>query len=125
MVKAQLVHTPLGKAVCEALDNFSVIHPGFTLHGYVVMPDHVHFNLRIEPGMADPLKRLGLAIRGFKRYTAALALTLEQGARQDAAEPRDGAMARQDAAVPRNGAIARQDAAVRWLIAQISRRLAH
>ena len=105
VVKAQLVHTPLGKAVCKALENFSIIHPGFTLHGYVVMPDHVHFNVRIEPGMADPLKRLGLAIRGFKRYTTALALTLEQGA-----EPRDGAIARQDTAVR---GCARQDAAER------------
>ena len=75
VVKAQLVHTPLGKAVCEALENFSIIHPGFSIRGYVVMQDHVHFNLRIEPGMAEPLKRLGLAIRGFKRYTAALAPT--------------------------------------------------
>ncbi len=86
VVNAQLVHTPLGKAVCEALENFPLFHPGFTIHGYVVMPDHVHFNLRIEPGMADPLKRLGLAIRGFKRYTTALAL-------------RDGAIAQQDASV--------------------------
>ena len=120
VVNAQLVHSPLGKAVCEALESFPIIHPGFTLHGYVVMPDHVHFNVRIEPGMADPLKRLGLAIRGFKRYTAALALTLEQGvdpqprdeviARQDAAER---GCARQDAPDPRDGAIARQDAAER------------
>ena len=103
VVKAQLVHTPLGKAVCEALDNFSLFHPGFTIHGYVVMPDHVHFNLRIEPGMADPLKRLGLAIRGFKRYTTALAL-------------RDGAIAQQDAGALRDGAIAQQDAGGRgWL----------
>ena len=109
VVNAQLVHSPLGKAVCEALENFPIIHPGFTLHGYVVMPDHVHFNLRIEPGMAEPLKRLGLAIRGFKRYTAALALTLEQGA-EPRAEPRDEAIARQDAAVR---GCARQDAAVR------------
>ena len=109
VVKAQLVHTPLGKAVCEALENFSIIHPGFTLHGYVVMPDHVHFNVRIAPGMADPLKRLGLAIRGFKRYTAALALTLEQGAEP---QPRDEAIARQDAAVR---GCARQDAPVRGI----------
>ena len=117
VVKAQLVHTPLGKAVCEALENFSIIHPGFSIRGYVVMPDHVHFNVRIEPGMADPLKRLGLAIRGFKRYTAALALTLEQGA-----EPRDGAIARQAAAPillrdgSGDGAIARQEAAAPILL---------
>ena len=115
VVKAQLVHTPLGKAVCEALENFSIIHPGFTLHGYVVMPDHVHFNVRIEPGMADPLKRLGLAIRGFKRYTAALALTLEQGADP---QPRDEAIARQDAPVR---GWARQDAPVRGWARQDAR----
>ena len=117
VVNAQLVHSPLGKAVCEALESFPIIHPGFTLHGYVVMPDHVHFNVRIEPGMADPLKRLGLAIRGFKRYTAALALTLEQGADP---QPRDEVIARQDAPergwarqdAPERG-WARQDAAVR------------
>ena len=106
VVNAQLVHTPLGKAVCEALENFSIIHPGFTLHGYVVMPDHVHFNLRIEPGMAEPLKSLGLAIRGFKRYATALALTLEQGAEP---LPCDGAIARQDA--PERGC-ARRDAPI-------------
>ena len=97
VVKAQLVHTPLGKAVCEALEKIPILHPGFSLHGYVVMPDHVHFNVRIEPGMADPLKRLGLAIRGFKRYTAALAL-------------RDGVIAQQDAPVR---GCAQQDAPVR------------
>ena len=118
VVKAQLVHTPLGKAVCEALENIPILHPGFSLHGYVVMPDHVHFNVRIEPGMAEPLKRLGLAIRGFKRYTAALALTLEQGA-----EPRDGVIARQEGVggiLPcdgsGDGAIARQEAAAPILL---------
>ena len=79
VVSAKLIHSPLGQAVCEAIERFPALYPGFSLHGYVVMPDHVHFNLHIAPGISEPLKRLGLAIRGFKRHTSACAVPRDEG----------------------------------------------
>lgn len=44
-------------------------NPGIELHEYTVMPDHVHMNLHIQQGLQEPLKSLGMSIRGFKAYT--------------------------------------------------------
>ena len=58
------------KAAIEAIP---ALNPGLSLFGRVVMPDHVHFNVSIAPGLAEPLKTLGFAIRRFKNHTTKLA----------------------------------------------------
>ena len=63
----------LGAKVKEALEAMPRLNPGILLFGYVVMPDHVHFNCAILPGLHEPLKVLGNAIRRFKNYTTKLA----------------------------------------------------
>jgi len=63
----------LGAKVKEALEAMPRLNPGILLFGYVVMPDHVHFNCAILPGLFEPLKMLGNAIRRFKNHTTKLA----------------------------------------------------
>ena len=65
--------SPLGEKVKEALRAIPRLNPGILLFGHVVMPDHVHFNCAIQPGLREPLKELGNAIRRFKNYTTKLA----------------------------------------------------
>ena len=68
-----VVLSALGEKVKEALEAIPLLNPGILLFGYVVMPDHVHFNCALLPGLAEPLKVLGNAIRRFKNYTTKLA----------------------------------------------------
>ena len=65
--------SPLGEKVQEAIEAIPRLNPGILLFGHVVMPDHVHFNCALLPGLAEPLKVLGNAIRRFKNYTTKLA----------------------------------------------------
>ena len=69
----RVVLTPLGEKVAEALEAMPRLNPGLRLFGWVVMPDHVHFNCALVAGLEEPLKVLGWAIRRFKNYTTALA----------------------------------------------------
>ena len=64
-----VVLSPLGEKVKEALEAIPRLNPGILLFGHVVMPDHVHFNCALLPGLREPLKVLGNAIRRFKNYT--------------------------------------------------------
>ena len=73
IVNGKMALSPLGEKVKEALEAMPRLNQGFVLFGYVVMPDHVHFNCALLPGLAEPLKTLGFAIRRFKNYTTALA----------------------------------------------------
>ena len=68
-----VVLTPLGEKVREALEAMPRLNPGLLLFGYVVMPDHIHFNCALLAGLDEPLKVLGNAIRRFKNYTTKLA----------------------------------------------------
>ncbi len=68
-----VVLSALGEKVKEALEAIPLLNPGILLFGYVVMPDHVHFNCALLSGLAGPLKVLGNAIRRFKNYTTKLA----------------------------------------------------
>ena len=68
-----VVLSSLGEKVKEALEAMPRLNPGILLFGYVVMPDHVHFNCALLPGLREPLKVLGNAIRRFKNYTTKLA----------------------------------------------------
>ena len=65
--------SPLGEKVKEAVEAIPLLNPGIMLFGHVVMPDHIHFNCALVPGLAEPLKVLGNAIRRFKNYTTKLA----------------------------------------------------
>ena len=59
----------LGKIVQEALELIPRLNPGILLFGHVVMPDHIHLNVHIDAGLAEPLRALGKAISRFKNYT--------------------------------------------------------
>ena len=61
--------SPLGEVVQASLEAMPRLNPGFLLFGHVVMPDHVHFNCHLVAGLAEPLKLLGKAVRGFKAVT--------------------------------------------------------
>ena len=65
--------SPLGENVKESLESIPRLNPGISLYGHLVMPDHVHFNCSLAPGLHEPLKVLGGAVRRFKNYTTALA----------------------------------------------------
>ena len=65
-----MVLSPLGEEALAALEAIPRIHPEITLHGHVVMPDHVHFNCHLAAGLKEPVKLLGRAIAGFKAVTA-------------------------------------------------------
>ena len=73
IVNGEMVLSPLGKKVKEALETMPRLNPGLARFGYVVMPDHIHFNCALAPGLDEPLKVLGFAIRRFKNYTTSLA----------------------------------------------------
>ncbi len=68
----------LGEKVAEALAALPRLNPGVRLFGRVVMPDHVHFNVALAPGLTEPLKVLGIAIRRFKNYTTKVAKLAER-----------------------------------------------
>lgn len=70
--EAQMCLSPFGEEVQDSLRKIPELNPGIRLFEHVVMPDHVHFNLRLEPGLHEPLQVLGAAIRGFKAYTTKL-----------------------------------------------------
>ena len=73
VVNGAILLSLLGEKVREALEAMPRLNPGFLLFGFVVMPDHVHFNCALVPGLDEPLKVLGFAIRRFKNYTTAWA----------------------------------------------------
>ena len=65
----KMILSPLGGIVLEALESMPRLNPGLSLFGHVVMPDHVHFNCSLAPGLPEPLRLFGNAIRRFKNYT--------------------------------------------------------
>ena len=78
----KMILSPLGEIVREALETMPRLNPGLSLFGHVVMPDHVHFNCSLAPGLPEPLRLFGNAIRRFKNYTtkqAKLSLAIRTG----------------------------------------------
>lgn len=73
VVNGAMALSPLGEKVKEAVEAIPRLNPGILLFGHVVMPDHVHFNCALLPGLREPLKLLGNAIRRFKNYTTKVA----------------------------------------------------
>ena len=72
IANAVVVLTEFGKLVLESLEAMPRFNPGIELFEHVLMPDHLHMNLRIEAGLAEPLQVLGAAMRRFKTYTTTL-----------------------------------------------------
>ena len=70
---AAVVLSELGRLVLESVEAIPRFNPGIALFEHVLMPDHLHMNLRIQPGLAEPLQVLGAAMRRFKTYTTTLA----------------------------------------------------
>ena len=82
--------SPLGAKVEEALEAMLRLNHGLLLFGHVVMPDHVHFNCALVPGLGEPMKTLGNAIRRFKNYTTKLAkrsLAIDAGLKEGPIAP--------------------------------------
>lgn len=73
IVNGAVALSPLGEKVKEAAEAIPRLNPGILLFGHVVMPDHIHFNCALVPGLREPLKVLGNAIRRFKNYTTKVA----------------------------------------------------
>ena len=73
VVNGAVALSPLGEKVKEAVEAIPRLNPGILLFGHVVMPDHIHFNCALVPGLREPLKVLGNAIRRFKNYTTKVA----------------------------------------------------
>ena len=73
IVNGAVALSPLGEKVKEAVEAIPRLNPGILLFGHVVMPDHIHFNCALVPGLREPLKVLGNAIRRFKNYTTKVA----------------------------------------------------
>ena len=66
---AAVVLSELGRVVLESMQAIPRFNPGIALFEHVLMPDHLHMNLRIQSGLAEPLQVLGAALRRFKTYT--------------------------------------------------------
>ena len=73
VVGGKVVLSEFGRIVQNALESMPRLNPGLLLFGFVIMPDHIHFNCAIVAGLNEPLKVLGWAIRRFKNYTTAVA----------------------------------------------------
>ena len=69
IVGAKLKKTPLGLAVERRFAEMAQM-PGIRLFNFVVMPDHVHLQLHLRAGLANPLVTLGRAIGAFKSLCA-------------------------------------------------------
>ena len=70
---AAVVLSDLGCLVLESMEAIPLFNLGIRLFEHVLMPDHLHMNLRIEAGLDEPLQVLGAAMRKFKTYTTTLA----------------------------------------------------
>ena len=71
VVGGAVLLSPLGEKVWAALGAMPKLNPGLLIFGFVVMPDHIHFNCALVAGLDEPLKVLGNAIRRFKNYITA------------------------------------------------------
>ena len=65
----KMQYSELGQEVAVSLQKLPHFNPGLSLFGWVVMPDHVHFNVHLDAGLVEPLKLLGNAINKFKNHT--------------------------------------------------------
>ena len=77
IVNGRMSLSPLGEKVKEAIEVMPQLNPGLKIFGHVVMPDHIHFNCALMPGLHEPLKVLGNAVRRMKNYTTKLARLAE------------------------------------------------
>ncbi|MBR1589340.1 MAG: hypothetical protein IJ658_13585, partial [Kiritimatiellae bacterium] len=73
---AKVELSPLGKIVAESIAAISRFNPAISLFDWVVMPDHVHFNVHLAANIKEPLQVLGAAMRKFKTFTTTMARKL-------------------------------------------------
>jgi len=64
----RLEHSPVGLAAVETLAKEAARPSGVELMKSVIMPDHVHLRLWIQPGLEEPLAKLSAFVRNFKRW---------------------------------------------------------
>ena len=65
--------SPLGRVIAESLVALPRFNPGLRIFEWVVMPDHVHFNVHVQAGLERPLAVLGSAISRFKNHVLKVA----------------------------------------------------
>ena len=70
---AAVALSDFGRLVLDSMEAIPRFNPGIWLYEHVLMPDHLHMNLRIQTGVAEPLQVLGAAMRRFKSHTTTLA----------------------------------------------------
>lgn len=70
---AQVYYSDFGYQVLHSLEDIPKYNPGFHLYEHILMPNHLHANLCMSPGLTSPLLALGNCIRKFKTYTTTIA----------------------------------------------------
>jgi len=86
---------PLGREILKTLVAEADRTIGLRLYEHVLMPDHLHFRVYLEKGLAEPLKTLGFFIRRFKTWTTRVAkqefgLSLTGGSGPEGRTPHGG-----------------------------------
>ena len=66
--QAHVVLSKFGEEIKDCVKTIPDYHPEIQILALRMMPDHVHFNVHLAPGLKEPLKVLGNAIRRFKNY---------------------------------------------------------
>jgi len=64
----RLEPSPVGLAAAETLAREAARPGGVELMKSVIMPDHVHLRLWLQPGLDQPLAKLAAFVRNFKRW---------------------------------------------------------
>ena len=64
----RLEPSPAGLAAAETLAREAARPSGVKLMKSVIMPDHVHLRVYIQPGLDEPLAKLAAFVRNFKRW---------------------------------------------------------
>ena len=96
VVGGKVMLSEFGCAVQKALKAMPRLNPGLSLFGFVIMPDHIHFNCALVAGLDEPLKVLGCAIRRFKNYTTKLAKLSRHSSANESIAPVSGHVIRPD-----------------------------
>lgn len=65
-----VVHSAAGQAVAATIAREAKRPGGPVLHGFVVMPDHVHARVYVRPGAPEPLRQVGQFVANVKRWSA-------------------------------------------------------
>ena len=61
--------SPFGEIAKAALPEAEAHFPGISIVKRVIMPDHVHFRIVVESGLADPVRQIGAFVGRFKQFS--------------------------------------------------------